>query len=476
LAGQGASEPPRLRRELGAFDFTLLVVGAVIGADVYIVAAMGAGFLGPAQLVAWVAAGVLAAVIALAFVQCAAIFPEVGGSYAYARAAFGPRIGFLAGWALYVGEWVALPIFPLAFVNYLGYFSSDLGPVGGNLAKVLLIAAVTLVNLLGVRIGGRANDVLTLAKLVPLGLLIVTGLVFTAVRTDLAVGHLLPFAPLGWSGFGSAVLLIFWAYGGFELAVLPASEVTDPRRTLPHGLIVGMVIATIFYLLTSFAVVVALPWQAAASSPRSLADAMGTVLEELGFSEAVGMGLMSLGGLISIASVYEVFTLGLARLSYAMAKDGLLPPVFARVHSRVGTPHVGLLFQAGSALVFSLLFDLPDLISIAVFFLGLCYTVTALSALRLIERAPEGRLRLPALRGVLVLAALSGAYLSLQAPARLIAIGMAVILVGLALFGWQGGGWQETAALRAELEEGEHRFEEWAHRWELWLLQLVRRR
>src|SRR5438552_3722594 len=109
----------RFSSELGVFEFTLLVIGAMIGADVYVVAAMGATFLGPAQLIAWLAAGALSAVIALAFVQCSAIDPDVGGSYAYARTAFGPLPGFVAGWALYIGEGVALPVFPLAFVNYL---------------------------------------------------------------------------------------------------------------------------------------------------------------------------------------------------------------------------------------------------------------------------------------------------------------------------------------------------------------------
>src|SRR5579875_4187022 len=102
---------PVFRRELGTLDFTLLVVGAVIGADVYIVSGMGAAFLGPAQLVAWLVAGVLAALIALAFIQCAVLCPEVGGSYAYTRQAFGPTAGFIAGWALYAGEWIALPVF-----------------------------------------------------------------------------------------------------------------------------------------------------------------------------------------------------------------------------------------------------------------------------------------------------------------------------------------------------------------------------
>lgn len=247
------------RADLNAFDFTLLVVGAIVGADVYIVAAMGAAFLGPAQLVAWLAAGVLAALIALAFVQCAAIDPDVGGSFAYARAAGGPLVGFLAGWALYVGEWIALPVFPLAFVNYLGYFIPHLSAPFGALIKALLIAAVTSVNVVSVRASGRANDVLTIAKLLPLAILVLAALAFTLAHPSTAVRNLTPFAPLGWERFGSAVLLIFWAYAGFELAVLPASEVERPQSTLPQGLIIGMAIATLFYLLTAFAVVVALP-------------------------------------------------------------------------------------------------------------------------------------------------------------------------------------------------------------------------
>lgn len=470
MTGGEAPEPPRLRRELGALDFTLLVIGAVVGADVYIVAALGAAYLGPAQLVAWLAAGVLAALIALAFVQCAAICPEVGGAYAYAHAAFGPLVGFLTGWALYAAEWVALPIFPLSFVNYLGYFFADLPSWAGSLVKLLLIVAVTGVNLLGVRAGGRTNDVLTIAKLVPLGLLILAGLVFAALRPEVAAAHLQPFAPLGWSGFGAALVLIFWAYGGFELAVLPAGEVIDPQRTMPRGLVAGMAIATIVYLLTGFAVVVALPWQTAAASPRSLADALGSILTGLGLSPAVGFVLMSLGGLLAIASSPEVFTLTLARLSYAMARDELWPLAFARVHQRFGTPYLGLLFQAASAPLVALVFDLTDLLASAVFFLGIRYAVTALAALRLMAQAPEQRLHLPGLRGALVLAALGGVYLSLQVPPRLIGIGAAVMAVGLGLFVWGGGRWQSRAPW-----SGEQPVPPWAHRGERWLLYLLRR-
>ncbi len=464
--------PSQFRPDLGRLDFTLLVIGAVIGADVYVVASMGAQFLGPAQLVAWLTAGALAGVIALAFVQCAAIDSDVGGPYAYARSAFGPLAGFLAGWALYVGEWVALPVFPLAFVNYLEHIVPGLPGPAALAVKVALVAGVTGANLLGVRKGASINDVLAIAKLLPLAVLIVLALAFAAFRPHLATGHLQPFAPLGWGGFGHAVLPIFWAYAGFELAVLPAGEVRDPRRTLPQGLILGMLVATVFYLLTAFTVVAALPWGEAAGSTSPLAAAMTAILDGLGVPSGAGGTFMSIGALVSIAGVYEAFTLGVARLSYALAADGLFPRPFASIHPRFGTPHVGLAFQAGTALIGATLFGLGGLITIAVLFLGVAYLLTALAALRLVSRNPEQALRIPGLKVWLLLAAASAVYLSAQASRTQMAIGAAVMLAGFVLYAVRGAHWR---GLAIEVGERERQAARWAEHEYLWLLRPVQR-
>ena len=465
----------RLRADLGAVDFTLLVVGAVIGADVYVVSAMGAKFLGPAQLVAWVVAGVLAGLTALAFVQCSAILPKVGGTYAYTREAFGPLAGFLAGWSLYLGEWVALPVFPLAFANYFLYFTPGASAALAVVIKVVLIGAVTAVNIRGIQMGARLNDALTVAKLIPLALLILAGVAVLGRHSATAAERVTPFAPLGWSGLGSAVLLIFWAYAGYELAVLPASEVREPRRTLPLGLILGMAIATTFYLLTAGTVVLALPSDVAAASARPLADALAALLPSIGLPAIVGGAVMSAGALVSIAGVYDVFTLSLARLSYAMAADGLFPTPFAKIHRRYRTPYVGLIFQALCALVGSLFFELQSLIAISVFFLGLCYVATAFSALRLMQRRPARRLVIPALRPALVLAAISGAYLSLQAPLPLLAVGAAAMLIGFAAYLLRRTTWREGSKLLARMEDDERRLARWAARRERWLLDWTAR-
>ena len=457
------------RADLGIFDFTLLVVGAIVGADIYVVSAMGARFLGPAQLVAWVVAGLLAALTALAFVQCCAILPKVGGTYAYTHEAFGPLAGFLAGWALYLGEWVALPVFPLAFANYFAYFIGD-SPAVSVIVKVLLVGVITAVNVRGIQTGARLNDALTVAKLVPLGLLVAVGLAVLATHSAQAAERVTPFAPLGWGGLGSAVLLIFWAYAGYELAVLPAGEVSEPQRTLPLGLVLGMAIATIFYLLTAASVVIALPTEAAQASQRPLADALASLLPSLGLPAAIGGVVMSAGALVSIAGVYDVFTLSLARLSYAMAKDGLFPAPFAKIHPRFHTPYLGIGFQGLCALAASLLFDLRSLIAISVFFLGLCYVATAVSALRLVQRKPDRRLNIPALRPMLVLAALAGAYLSLQAPPPLLALGAFAMLVGLAAYLLRRSGWREGSKLLTRAEDDERRLARWAARRERWLV------
>lgn len=422
--------PTTLRRGLEPVDFTLLVLGAVVGADVYIVASMGAGYLGPAQLVAWVAAGLLAAFIVLAFVQCSYIDPEVGGTYAYVRSSFGPLAGFMAGWTLYLGEAIVLPIFPTAFANYLTYFV-PLSNAGRLATQVGLIAIVTGVNILGVRASGRLNDLLTLAKLVPLAILIVVGLTALVARPDLATSRLTPFAPLGWSGFGPALLLIFLAYAGFELGVMPASEVVRPERTLPRGLMTAMVTATLVYVLSAFAASIGLPWQAAAGSAHPLADAFAGLSGELGWSVIPGGFLMSVGGLISIGAAFDVYTLSVARLSYAMAADGFLPRRLASVHSRFATPYVALLAQAGFGFVMLRLLDLTHLIDMGMFLIGLCYAATALAALRLVSLNPAKRLPIPALNVWLTLGCASGLYLSAQAPGDLKLLGLAGIALGL---------------------------------------------
>jgi amino acid transporter len=350
------------------------------------------------------------------------------------------------------------------------------GGAGGGAAfliKVLFILAITLLNIRGVRQSASINDVLTIAKLAPLILLVLLAVVFTVARPGVVHAHVQPFAPHGWSDFGRAMLPIFWAYAGFELAVLPASEVADSRRTLPRALIIGMTIATAFYLFSSAAVVAGLPSADAAASTRPLAETARRMLDSLSGGGDIALAALTAGAIVSIIGVYDVFTLGLARLSYALARDGLFPAPFARTHPKFGTPYVGVLFQGASALVFASLFDIRGLISTSVLFLSITYLLTALAALRLASQHPDRALHLPGLRILLLAAAASAIFLAAQASVRELITAIAVMAAGVGLYVLETKRW---LAGRPALRAGEREIVYWERRFQDWLLRSIRRR
>jgi basic amino acid/polyamine antiporter, APA family len=290
------------------------------------------------------------------------------------------------------------------------------------------------VNILGARRSGRLNDVLTVAKLVPLGVIIIAAAVFVAVHPGSATTNFTPFAPLGWGGFGTAVVLIFWAYAGFELSVLPAGEVENPRKTLPRGLLFGIAIATFVYLGVAVATVVAIPSPAAAASPRPLTEALAALSAGLGLSSRPAAAFLSAGALISIVGVCDVYMLSVARLSYALARERSFPGVFATMNPRYQTPWVGLVFQGALAIGASLWLDISSVLQTAVFFLGLVYAGTGLTALRLAKQAPERALHVPGLRLWLWLSVPAGIYLSLQASRMLMAGGAIGLAAGFVAY------------------------------------------
>ena len=171
-----------LKGGLGLFDVMNLVIGAIVGADIYIAAAFGAGYLGPASLIAWIIAGVMAIIIALSFAECSSILPRVGGPYAYVREAFGDFWGFLTGWSLIIAEWSAIAVFPLAFVAYLTYFYHDMPQSIQILIKVLFVLFLTFINLLGARQGGKLNDILTILKIAPILLFTIIGIAYFIIK------------------------------------------------------------------------------------------------------------------------------------------------------------------------------------------------------------------------------------------------------------------------------------------------------
>ena len=267
-----------LRRQLNTFDTTSLVIGSAIGADIFVVPALSARLLGPASLLIWFVGGIIAIVIALCFAYCATYLPKVGGSYAYTKEVAGSYAGFMVGWALLLAEWFSLAVFPVAFTQYFLALDPNLDPLSQLLLKGAFIVTIILTNIYGVKTAGKFNDFLTIVKLGPLLLLICLGVGFMGLQPNVAAAHFQPFLNGDLSNVGQTLVLIFWAYAGFELSSLPADEIQNPRKTLPKALLLGMLIVAAFYIATNVVVIGVVSQGTLASSSTPLAAAAANVL------------------------------------------------------------------------------------------------------------------------------------------------------------------------------------------------------
>ena len=415
-----------LNRSLGLYDVVSLVIGTIVGADIYIAASFGAGLLGPFAVFAWAIAGVMAILIALCFAECSSLVPQVGGPYAYAKRAFGNFTGFLAGWSLLIASWSSIAVFPLAFVAYLDFFIPNMSQTLQIIIKILFVLFLTLVNYYGVRQAGKVNDILTILKIAPILILTIAGIAYFIIKPSLLIANFTPIAPLGLSGIGSAIVLIFWAYVGFELVTVPSDEIINSKRTIPLAIGIGMGVIALFYVVTNFVILGLVPWMQLSMSTAPLALAGYTLIG------AIGAGFLTVGALLSISGSDEAGILSAARIPYAMAADGLLPRIFARVHPKYGTPYVALITQNVVTLIAAIFGTISQLIILSVFTLLFCYFLTCISVFPLRKKYGTGGFKLPWIVPVLGVAV--ALYIMTQCAINQIIIGSALILLGIPVY------------------------------------------
>ncbi len=413
----------KLKRELTYFDLTNIVIGAIVGSDIYIASAITAGLIGPFSIFVWIFAGIIATVLALVFAYCSYYVPKVGGSFAFVTAAFDRFYGFLAGWSMWIAEILALPVFAITFTSYLEYFF-PLDSLQEILVKGLFLFGLTLVNVIGVKAAGKLNDILTLVKLLPLLLLMVVGILFF-IENPSYLSNYSPLAPMGLGNFGAALVLIFWAYVGFEVGTLPASEVKNPKKTIPKAIITGMIVVTLFYLITNFIIFGVVNWTELSNTPLPLV-LVGTVL-----FGAIGATIMAVGALVSVSGSDEAGFLGSARLSYSMSIYGLFPKIFSKIHPKYKTPHMALILQGTIAFILSIFSGITTLISFSIFTLAFSFILVCLSLVvlkRKQEKDLHGQNVLPWLGIAICL------YLLLSTSTFDKIVGSLVILSGIPLY------------------------------------------
>jgi basic amino acid/polyamine antiporter, APA family len=331
-------EPPAgqsgLVATLGRWDLTTLVVNTVIGGGIFGLPVVVAVLLGASSLLGYVAAAAGIGVIVLCFAEVSTQFRAPGGPYLYAREAFGPFAGLQVGWITWLMRIAAVGANTNLFVTYLATVWPAAGQGATRFAIItLLIAAPAAINIRGIKQGATANNLFVAAKIVPLIVFVAVGLFF------LHPSDFHSWIPSGEGHWFRAILLLVYAFGGFDNAVIPASETRDPARDAPFGLLTGMGMVTVLYLL------IQLVFQATTSAAGGAEQTLATAARN--FLGSTGVWLIAAGAMMSIWGWLIAIILGTPRLTYALGAHGDFPRFFSVVHPRFRTPYVSILIYAG---------------------------------------------------------------------------------------------------------------------------------
>ncbi len=380
-----------LKRTLGAGDLIMLAIGAVIGAGIFgAIGTAAAGQLGPngevirtgagpALVFSFLLLGAACALAGLCYAELASMIPQAGSAYAYSYATLGELVAWIIGWDLILEYAVGNVAVAISWGDYFntllrgfglqlpvwmttGYrtalLSSDPNihglldsaphiagfPILVHIPAFSIVMVITWLLLRGARESATANNIMVVIKLMALALFVAVG----ATHLNFANYH--PFAPNGFTGIHQGAAIVFFAYIGFDAISTAAEETVNPQRNLPIGILGGLAICTIIYVIVGAVLTGMVPYQQLA-----VADPLAHALELAGFT-AVGW-IVALGAAVSMSAVLLVFQYGQPRIFFAMARDGLLPQWAAKIHPRTHIPWATTLFTGIFVAAWSLIGD-----------------------------------------------------------------------------------------------------------------------
>lgn len=341
LLAQTASKGKGLKKVLGAFELTMLGIGAIIGTGIFVLTGVAAAdYAGPALVLSFVFSGIACTFAALCYAELAAMIPVAGSAYTFGYVGLGEIWAWIIGWDLVLEYVVAVAAVAVGWSGYIVQLLSAAGitvppalcnPPGQNggivnLPSIIVLFVITLFLVRGVSESAKLNNILVVIKL---------GVVIVFIA--LGVGHINvanwnPFFPYGVSGVFKGAAIIFFAYIGFDAVATAAEEVKNPQKDLPIGIVGSLLVCTLLYIIVSAILTGMVPYMEYHNNAAPVAYALAKV----GINW--GSALVSVGAVCGISSVLLVMTFASTRLLFSLSRDGLLPTMFASVHPRFGTP------------------------------------------------------------------------------------------------------------------------------------------
>jgi basic amino acid/polyamine antiporter, APA family len=441
----------RLKKALGPIDVTALGIGAIIGAGIFATIGTAAAGdatrpgAGPGLIVSFILTGVACGFAALCYAEFAAMIPVSGSAYTYAYATLGELVAWIIGWDLIIEYAVGNVAVAISWGNYFKTLVAGFGvnipawlstdyrtaaripglfesaphvfgvPIVFNILAFGIVTFITIVLVLGIRESATINTTMVMLKLIVLGFFVAVG--WSYMKAE----NFHPFLPNGWVGVQSGAAIVFFAYIGFDAVSTVAEETRSPSRDLPIGIIGSLVISTIIYILVASVFIGIMPFgvlkqKLATEQAEPLTMALQYAnIERWG---NVFVSIVAFGSVVAHTAVLLVFQLGQPRIFFSMARDGLLPQSFAKVHPRFRTPYVTTILTGvavGVCAMFTSIDEMVDLTNIGTLF---AFTLVCIGIWILRRREPNRprAFKTPWVPVVPILGVLACLYLMLGLP------------------------------------------------------------
>ena len=415
MASPPAPIPPEAEvtfaRDLGLFDATMIGIGAMIGAGIFVLTGIAAGEAGPAALLAFALNGLVTLLTALSYAELASAYPKSGGGYSFITKAFPGPAGFASGWMLWFCYIIACALYALGFGSYFWEFMQRYFPpiatlvfnLAGHripaLTMTTLVAILFIfVNMRGTALTGSVENIITMAKIIILGIFIVYGLKRIFQIPSEAAASFTPFLPNGAGSVIIAMGLTFIAFEGYDLIATVAEEIKAPEKTIPRATLISLGVTVIIYLLILLVCIGAIQPESG-KSWQFLGQYQETAIAMAAqsFMPFFGVALIIFGGLLSTISALNATILASSRVAFSMSRDKMLPRSISTIHTERRTPHIAIAVTGAIVLVMALLFPIQVIGSAASIMFLLTFALVNLSLIALRRKFPElkGGFRVP---------------------------------------------------------------------------------
>jgi len=420
-----------LKRNVGTFGAASVGIANIIGAGIFVLSGVAAGIAGPAVILSFLIAGLIAMLTALSSAELSSFITETGASYAYTKKAFGRFWSFLVGWFKYFDYMVGGAAVSIGFAAYLTSLLGLEGPLPVLLSAIGMPIVLCILNILGVKEATRTTSIMVLIKIFAIVLLLMLGGFYLATHFD--IGHYTPFFATGFGGMLNGAAVIFFVFIGFNTVTMMSEETKNPKKTIPKALMLAFFVTFVLYMAIAFLLIGVLDWQ----NETSDAHPLGSIAEVISDNQMF-FDFIAFSALIATGSVVLSSILGGTRASFAMGRDRLLPHQFDRVSKRFGTPYFSIIVGGVIIVIFAGVFynSIDTIASIVNFGSLFTYLFVNLSLIKLRKLEPdtERPFKVPLYPIVPILGAISciGLMYFLSDSAKIVSIIYAVM--GLSIF------------------------------------------